>query len=87
MVDFMSKEYWIQGSIMHKGRVHRYLERLYGAKAFTCHMGHQARCTIKPHYLDLACKRAEKEGNLSLYRALEEAKTLRKFAQHRMAYA
>ena len=65
---------WIQGSVKHKGRVHRYVHRLYGAKAFT------KRGTIKSYYLNCAERRAKREGETSLERAINEARTLKRMA-------
>ena len=72
---------WIQRSIKHKGRVRSYVHRLYGSRAFTI------RGTIRPQYLALAERRAKREGETSLERALNEAKTLAKMNRKRMAYA
>lgn len=66
------KRDWISDAVEHPGRVHRYLERLYGKKAFA------KKGTIKQEYLNKAIKRAKAEGNTSLVRALYLAKTLKK---------
>jgi hypothetical protein len=78
------REKWIQGSIKHKGRVHRYIMREYGDEAFDCH---GRRCVIKPEYLDRAIKKARRMGETSLLKALDEAKTLKRIGRSRMAYA
>jgi hypothetical protein len=77
----LSKEKWIQGSIEHAGRVHRYVIREYGDKALSCHgNGH---CTIKEKYIDRAIERARAMNELSLERALVEARTLKRLARRR----
>ena len=63
---------WIQRAIKRKGRVHKYVSRLYGEKAFT------KRGTIKEEYLRKALKHAKEEGNVSLERAILLAKRLRR---------
>jgi hypothetical protein len=68
----MAEDYWIQGSIRHKGRVTRYVERCYGSKAFT------ERGTLKQEYLAKAEKRARMMGNTSLVDAINEARTLKR---------
>ena len=60
----MSEELWIQGSIRHEGRVHRYIMREYGEKAMACHAS--GRCTIKGEYLDRAIERAKAMHETSL---------------------
>lgn len=67
---------WIQRAIKRKGRVHKYLKRLYGKKAFT------KDGTIKMTYLEKAIrhvKRAKmpKEKKKSLLSALYLAKRLK----------
>ncbi|MEM3858587.1 MAG: hypothetical protein QW478_04170 [Candidatus Micrarchaeaceae archaeon] len=68
----MRRDRWIQKAIRHKGRTHRYLERLYGEKAFT------KEGKIKTSYLDKAIKHARREGETSLERALILAKRLKR---------
>jgi len=65
---------WIQGSIKHKGRVHRDLMRLYGKKAF------KEDGTIKMSYLDKAYEHAKKMHETSLERAINEAKNLKRLS-------
>lgn len=74
-------EKFIQGSIKHPGRVHRYIMREFGEGAFT------KKGTIKPGFLDKAIERAKRNKELSLERALNEAKTLKELSKERMAYA
>jgi len=71
----MSDELWIQEAIQRPGRVRRYIMRVYGKKAF------DSKGRIKPKYLDLAEKRAEKSGNRSLEQAIILAKRLKKMAK------
>ncbi|WP_202981404.1 hypothetical protein [Sulfolobus sp. E11-6] len=52
----MAEEKWIQKAIKHKGRVHRYLIRLYGKKAFT------RDGDIKMSYLNKAIKHVKKRS-------------------------
>ncbi|MQL56425.1 capsid protein VP2 [Acidianus ambivalens] len=71
----MSK--WIQKAIKRKGRVHKYLERLYGKRAFT------KDGDIKVEYLNKAIKHVKraklsKEEKRSLLSALYLAKRLKR---------
>jgi len=68
-------ELWIQEAIGRPGRVRRYLMRVYGSKAF------DSKGRIKPKYLDMAERRAEKSGNQSLAAAIRLAKRLKKMAR------
>ena len=68
-------ELWIQGAIERPGRVRRYVMRVYGPKAF------DSKGRIKPKYLDMAERRAEKSGNQSLAAAIRLAKRLKKMAK------
>jgi len=63
---------WIQKVVKRKGRVHKYLSRVYGKKALT------EKGTIKMKYLNMAIKRVKKTGNRSLLSALLLAKRLKK---------
>ncbi|ARM76438.1 capsid protein VP2 [Acidianus manzaensis] len=68
---------WIQKAIKHKGRVHRYLERLYGKKAFA------KDGDIKIKYLDMAIRHVKRskiseERKRSLLSALYLAKRLKR---------
>ncbi len=63
---------WLQKAVKRPGRTRKYLKRVYGSRAFT------KAGTIKREYLDKALKRAEKEGNTGLVRALNLAKTLKR---------
>ena len=69
---------WIQHAIKRKGRAHKYLERLYGRKAFT------RDGDIKVEYLDKAIKHVKKEypkgseERKSLLSALYLAKRLKR---------
>lgn len=68
---------WIQKAIKRKGRVHKYLERLYGKKAFT------RDGDIKMEYINKAInhvKRSKlsKEEKRSLLSALYLAKRLKR---------
>ncbi len=67
---------WIQKAVRRKGRVHRYLMRLYGKKAFT------KNGDIKMKYLNMAIRhvkhaRMPKERRRSLLSALYLAKRLK----------
>ena len=68
-------ELWIQEAIERPGRVRRYIMRVYGSKAF------DSKGRIKPKYLDMAERRAEKSGNQSLAAAIRLAKRLKKMAK------
>ena len=72
---------WIRGAVKRPGRVHAYLSRLYGTRAFN------ADGTIKAEYLDRAIARAGREGNASLVRALNLAKNLKRIARKRRTCA
>jgi len=69
---------WIQRAVKRKGRVHRYLERLYGRKAFT------RDGDIKTEYLMKAIRHVKKtypkgsEERKSLLSALYLAKRLKR---------
>ena len=68
---------WIQKAVKRPGRVHRYLMRLYGRKAFT------KDGDIKMEYLDKAIKHVKKakmskERKRSLLSALLLAKRLKR---------
>ncbi|MCY0851038.1 capsid protein VP2 [Sulfuracidifex metallicus] len=63
---------WLQGAIKRKGRVRKYLEKEYGSKAFT------EKGDIKISYLNKALKKAKREGDESLERAIILAKRLKK---------
>lgn len=71
------RDRWIQRAVKRPGRVHRYLSRLYGSKAFN------ADGTIKAEYLERAIEHAKREGNTSLVRALNLAKNLKRLARKR----
>ncbi len=62
---------WIQEAIERPGRVRRYLKRAYGDRAFT------KDGKIKPKYLRMAKKRAQKSGNTSLVQAINLAMRLK----------
>ena len=74
----MTRKNFIQNSIKRPGRVHSYLERVYGSRAFNWDG------TIKMSYLSMAEKRAKAEGNRSLVDALNEAKTLKRLSMKKM---
>ncbi|ARM76390.1 capsid protein VP2 [Acidianus manzaensis] len=68
---------WIQRAVKHKGRVHKYLERLYGKRAFT------EDGDIKTKYLDMAIRhvkrsKMDEERKRSLLSALYLAKRLKR---------
>ena len=63
---------WIQKVVKRKGRVKKYLMRVYGKRAFT------EKGTIKTKYLNMAIKRVKKAGNRSLLSALLLAKRLKR---------
>lgn len=67
---------WIQEAIKRPGRVHRYLARVYGKKAF------DKRGRIKYKYLDMAIKRVKNMPKSrrpkGLLQALYLAKMLKK---------
>lgn len=68
---------WIQKAVKRKDRVHRYLKRLYGRKAFT------KSGDIKVSYIDKAIKHVKhskmsKERKRSLLSALYLAKRLKR---------
>ena len=68
---------WIQKAIKRKGRVHKYLERLYGRRAFT------KEGDIKTEYLDKAIRHVKntkmpEERKRSLLSALYLAKRLKR---------
>ncbi|QGA87257.1 VP2 [Sulfolobus spindle-shaped virus] len=70
-------EKWIQKAIKRKGRVHRYLMRLYGKRAF------KKNGDIKIEYINKAIKHVKrsklsKEEKRSLLSALYLAKRLKK---------
>jgi len=71
------KNKWIQSAVKKPGRTHAYLQRIYGSRAFN------GDGTIKVEYLDKAIRRAKREGNTSLERALNLAKNLKKIARKR----
>jgi hypothetical protein len=78
----MAEDRWIQRAIKHKGRVHRYLEHLYGRKAF------KEDGDIKLKYLDKAIRHVKRakmseHEKRSLLSALYLAKRLRKMHHHR----
>ena len=68
------KKYWIPKKL-RKGRVRKYIKRVYGSKGFT------KNGKIKIEYLNKAEKRAEKKGNESLARAIRLAKVFRKIGR------
>lgn len=70
-------ENWIQEAIKHPGRVHKYLAREFGEKAFT------KDGKIKMKYLNKAIKKAREEGNVSLEKALLLAKRLKEMSKKR----
>jgi len=61
---------WIQRAIKRKGRVKRYLSRVYGSRAFT------KSGEVKQQYINKAIRRVKKKGNTSLLKALYLARTL-----------
>lgn len=64
---------WIKKAIKRKGRVHRYLERLYGKRAFT------EDGSIKVEYLNKAIHHAKRvKASKELLSALYLAKRLKK---------
>jgi len=63
------------------GRVHRYVMDTYGATGFT------KDGAIKDDYLEKAIARAKEEGEASLEKALNEAKTLKELSKEREALA
>lgn len=65
-------EKWIQEAIERPNRVRTYLKRTYGDVAFN------KDGTIKIEYLNKAIERAKENGNTSLVKALQLAKTLKK---------
>ena len=67
---------WIQKARLKKGRLHNYISRVYGKKAF---VKKGNRKVIKTKYLHKALKRAKREHNTSLERAINLALTLRRF--------
>lgn len=67
----MSKNYYIRTAIRRPGRVHKYLMREFGNKAF------DNKGKIKSTYLNKAIRIVKKENDLSLERALKLAKTLK----------
>lgn len=66
---------WIQTAIERPGRVKKYVKRVYGSKAF------DSKGRIKTKYLNLALKRAEKNGNDSLASAIRLAKKLKRLGK------
>jgi hypothetical protein len=68
----------IQKAIKHPGRVLKYIRREYGIKAFT------KSGKILPKYLDMAIAKVKAEHNVSLERALVQAKNLKALAMRRM---
>lgn len=66
------KKKWIQKAIKRPNRVHKYIARVYGNKAF------KRNGTIKMQYLNQAIERAKRERNISLLRALVLAKRLKR---------
>jgi len=68
---------WIQEAIERPGRVRRYLKRVYGDRAFT------KDGKIKPKYLRMAKKRAERYGNTSLVQAINLAMRLKGMGRKR----
>lgn len=82
MRDPMANDKFIQEAVKRPGRVHHYLAKLYGKKAFT------ERGTIKEEYLDKALERAKKHGETSLEEAIVLAQRLKKIGKERKeAYA
>jgi hypothetical protein len=75
----VSGDKWIQGSVEKPGRVRTYLMREYGTEAFEG----EKDSPIKPEYLERAEKRAKESKNLSLQRAINEAKTLKHIAHEK----
>ncbi|AGG36571.1 VP2-like protein [Sulfolobales Mexican fusellovirus 1] len=78
----MAEEKWIQKAVKHKGRVHRYLEHLYGHKAF------KENGDIKVKYLNMAIRHVKRakmpeHEKRSLLSALYLAKRLRHMHKHR----
>lgn len=61
---------WIQKAIKRRGRVSKYLARVYGSRAFA------KNGEVKQLYVNRAIKRVKKTGNTSLLRALYLARTL-----------
>ncbi len=68
----MTNKRWIQSSVEHKGRVRKYIKRVYGNKGFN------QNGDIKPEYLNRAETRARHSKNVSLERAIILAKRLKK---------
>mgnify|MGYP001626271509 CR=1 FL=1 len=76
VINITSMSRWIQNINLKKGRLHNYIARTYGKKAFEKHGSHKV---IKTKYLHMALKKAKKEHNKSLEHAINLAITLRKF--------
>lgn len=71
-------DYFIQGAIEHPGRVHRYVMKEFGRKAFT------QRGTIKDGYLEKAERRAWASHQTSLERAIILAKRLTNYSRNKV---
>jgi hypothetical protein len=73
----MAEKKWIQKAVRHKGRVHRYLERVYGKRAF------KENGDIKAKYLVMAIRHVKRakmseHEKRSLLSALYLAKRLKR---------